>query len=1039
MLRRIVEFSLRAPGVILIASLLLAAYGLFIAQSVPLDVFPEFSPPRIVIQTEAPGLTPEEVEALVTRPVEYALNGTPELEHLYSQSIQGLSVVTLVFRESADIFRVRQLTSERLTQLAGNLPQGVHPPQMGALTSSTSLMMTLGLVSQERTPMELRTLADWVVRLRLLGVPGVARVEVFGGEVRQLQIQFHPDRLLAYHLSLEEVIAAAREATGIRGAGFIENDNQRVTLRTEGQSVTPEALGRTVLLHKNGFTVRLQDVASVVEGPEPKIGDGLVNGKPGVVLMVHSQYGANTLEVTRRVEAVLGQLKPLLAAQHVKLVPALFRPANFIEASIHNIDHALLIGGVLVIIVLFAFLANLRSAFIAFITIPLSLLAAIIVLNAMGASLNTITLGGFAIAIGVVVDDAIIGLENVWRRLRESRERRDSRSIFSIVLDATIEVRSPIVYATFIVAAVFIPVLMMSGINGRLFAPLGVAFLLAIFASLIVAVTLTPALCYLLLPRVRMVEPPYIGWLKHQHRRALDAIARHARWVIAAAAVLCVAAVVVLPFLGGEFLPEFHEGHYVIRMTLAPGSSLSASLRAGAAISEQLLKDPDILSVSQEAGRAEQGEDTEGPEYSELHVELRRHLTSSEDEVKERIRKVLAAYPGVTSSVTTFLSMRIDEILSGASGEFVVKLLGNDLGQLDTTAEKVRRIIASVPGATDVYLAAQTGSPQLTVRLRQERLEQFGFRPVDVLDAVETAYQGTTVSQVYQGNRAFDVTVLLDSASRRNPEAVGSLLVQNASGLRLPLRELADVVLGSGRYVIDHEGTLRRRQVTCDVEGRDMASFASAVRRRLAAQLALPPGVTLVVGGEAEAQAVAQRELILHSIAAAVIIVLLLSLVFQNTRNTLLVLANLPFALTGGVLAVLLSGGALSIGSLVGFISLFGISARNSILLISHYEELVSREGLVWGAETAARGATERLVPILMTALVVALGLLPIALHSGEAGKEIEGPMAIVILGGLITSTALNLLVLPALAQRFGRFERLSEPPSARANDVPAR
>ena len=1024
MLKRIVEFSLHAPGVLVALGLLLAGYGAFTAQQTPVGVFPEFSPPRIVIQTEAPGLSPKEVEALVTRPVEYALNGTPDLNTMYSQSIQGLSVVTLTFHDSANIFRVRQLTSERLAQLAGSLPQGVHVPLMGPLTSSTSLTMALGLVSNERTPMALRTFADWVVRQRLLGVPGVARVELFGGEVRQLQIQFHPDRLVAYHLSVDDVLNAARNATGIRGGGFIENGNQRVILRTHGQSITPRALGQTVLAHRDGFSVRLDDVASVVDGPAPKIGDGLVNGRPGVVVMVYSQYGTNTLAVTRGLDTALKEMSPLFAEQHIILVPGLFRPANFIEASIRNIDRSLLIGGVLVIVVLLAFLANLRSALIAFITIPLSLFAAIIVLNAIGSSLNTITLGGFAIAIGVVVDDAIIGVENVWRRLRESRERGDGRSVLSIVLAATLEVRSPVVYATFIVAVVFIPVLLMSGIDGRLFAPLAVAFLLATFASLIIAVTLTPVLCYLLLPHARMVEPAYINWVKRRHRRALEAVARHPRWAIGGTALVCVIALAILPFMGGEFLPEFHEGHYIISMTLAPGSSLAASLRVGKAISKQLLEDPDIQSVSQEAGRAEQGEDTQGPEYSELHVELRPHLRDSEEQVREHIRHVVARFPGVTFSVSSFLRMRIDEIVSGSSGDVVVKLFGNDLDKLDRAAERVRRIMASTPGASDVYLAVQAGSPEIAVTLRKKRLERFGFQPLKVLEAIETAYQGTTVGEVYRNNRSVDVTVVLDRADREDSSAVGALLVENANGLRLPLRELATVKLATGRYVIEHQATLRLRQVSCDVEGRNLSAFVADLKHKLDTQLRLPSGVTVSFGGEAAAQSTSQHELIRHSLAAAVIVVMLLSLVLQNARNILLVLANIPFALTGGVAAAVLSGGSLSIGSLVGFISLFGISARNSILLISHYEDLVSEEGLAWGLDVAIRGASERLVPILMTALVVALGLLPIALHAREAGKEIEGPMAIVILGGLITSTALNLLVLPALAVGYGRFER---------------
>jgi CzcA family heavy metal efflux pump len=871
--------------------------------------------------------------------------------------------------------------------------------------------------------MELRTFADWVVRVRLLGTPGVARVETFGGEVRQLQVQFKPERLLAYGLSVEDVLDAARNSTGVRGAGFIENDNQRLTLRTSGQAITPELLGNAVLVHRNGVSVRLKDVAAVVLGPAPRLGDGLVNGKPGVVMLVDSQYGANTLEVTDAVERALAQLQPSLAAAKVTLYPSLFRPANFIEASIANITRALAIGGVLVLAMLFLFLANLRGALIAFITIPLSLLAAIIVLEASGASLNTITLGGLAISIGVVIDDAIIGLENVWRRLRENRALTEPRSPLAVVLDATLEVRSPVVYATFIVATVFWPVLMMSGINGRLFAPLAIAFLLAIFASLVIAVTLTPALCCTLLPAADFREPAYITRLKERHRQWLAALARRPRAVIVTTTCVCVAAAATLPFFGGEFLPDFKEGHYVLRTLMAPGTSLQTSRRIGSAIAQALLKIEDIRSVSQAIGRAEQGEDTNGAEFSEWHVELKPEHRD-EDVVKEQIRATLRGFPGVAFAVTPFLGERIEEVLSGARGEVVVNLFGSDLGVLDRKAQEVRRIVAGTRGAVDVFLQSQSGSPELAITLRPDRLRQFGFQPVNVLEAVHTAYQGTTVAQTYENERVFDVSVILDPASRSDADAVGALLARNSEGLQLPLRELADIDFTSGRHVIEHEGTLRLRQVTCDVEDRDVASFVGELKRRIAAQLTLPPDVTLAYAGAAEAERQARLELLLHSLIVAVVIAVLLSLVFHDARSVLLVLANLPFALTGGVAAVVLSGGSLSVGSLVGFIALFGISMRNSILLMSHYENLVLQEGQEWNLQTAIRGAGERVVPILMTALVVALGLLPIALQAEQAGKEIEGPMAIVILGGLTTSTVLNLMVLPTLALRYARFKK---------------
>ncbi len=1027
MLKRIVDFSLRYRWVVVVLGCLLLAYGIFVIQQVKLDVFPEFAPPRIVIQTEAPGLSAEEVETLVTRPLENGLNGTPELDKIYSQSIQGLSVVNLVFKDNANIFRVRQLTGELLTEIAGDLPAGVSAPRMGPLTSSTSTTLAIGLVSKTVTPMELRTFADWTVRLRLLGVPGVARVETFGGEVRQIQVQVKPERLLAYDLTMDQVLATARKATGVRGAGFIENENQRIVVHTRGQSLTPEALGETVITYRAGAAVRLTDVADVVNGPEPKLGDAQVMGQPGVVMIAYSQYGANTLVVTKAIEAALDELKPEFAAQQITLYPALFRPANFIQASIGNINKSLLAGGGLVVVVLFFFLANLRSAFIAFTTIPLSLLAAVIVLNWRGVSLNTITLGGFAISIGVVVDDAIIGLENVWRRLRENRSHSHPRPIASVVLDATMEVRSPIVYATFIVAAVFWPVLVMSGVNGRLFAPLGVAFILATLASLIVAITLTPALCLIMLARAKVTEPGYIAWLKRQHHLALEWVSRRPRTVIGVTLVICVAAVAALPFFGGEFLPEFKEGHYVLRLMTTPGTSVPASLRIGTAITQELLKNPHIKSVSQDVGRAEQGEDTMGPEFSECQIELQSVKGEAEEKVKDEIRSTLETFPGITFAITPFLEERMEETLSGGRGEVVVNLSGSDLDALDQKAEEIRGVMEGLSGAQDVMVTAQSGVPEMSVTLRKDRLRQFGFDPVSVLDTIQTAYQGTEVGQTYENARVFDVMVILDPEDRRVPETLGALFVQNASGLRLPLRELADIKLTSGRYVINHENALRRQQVTCNVEGRDLTSFVNELKETLRSKVALPPGMSLAYSGTAEASGQARRELLFNSLIAATVIIILLSIVFTHARNMMLVLANLPFALAGGVLAALLTGGSLSIGSLVGFVSLFGISMRNSILMISHYEDLVAVEGMAWGLETAIRGATERLLPILMTALVVALGLLPIALGAEQAGKEIEGPMAIVILGGLFTSTALNLLVLPTLALRYGRFEKVAD------------
>lgn len=1025
MLRHIVQLSLRFRGIVIVLACVAIAYGLYVAGRAKLDVFPEFAPPQVVIQTEAPGLSPEEVEQLVTLPIENNINGAPDLVAIRSQSIQGLSAITATFKDGADIYRVRQTVNERLTQVAGSLPQGVKEPVMGPLTSSTSLTLIIGLTSTNRSLMELRTFADWTVRPRLLAAAGVAKVDIFGGEVRQLQIQVSPDRLIEFGLGLDDVLAAAGQSTGVRGAGFIENANQRIVLRTQGQSLSPVQLGEVTLVHNQNQTVRLKDVAKVVDAPEPKFGDALVDGERGVVMLINSQYRANTLDVTRSIESALRELAPAFAAEKIVLQPALFRPANFIEASLHNIDHSLLIGGILVVIVLFFFLLDWRTALISFTAIPLSLLVAVILLERAGISLNTLTLGGFAIAIGVVVDDAIIDVENILRRLRENRALAQPRSVFQVVLDGSLEVRSAVVYATFIVALVFLPVLSLSGVQGKLFTPLATAFILAILASLGAALTVTPALCLALLSRVKPHEEPrQVRWLKERHRHWLRKLSGHPRLIIGVALVLFLGAVAMLPFFGGEFLPDFQEGHFVLHMTAVPGTSLEESLRVGKRVSEELLNNPHIQSVSQEAGRTENGEDTFGPHESELHVQLSPSGAREDgDVIADEIRRTLGHFPGFTFEVDTPLAERIEETLSGVTAEVVINIFGDDLGVLDEKAAEVSRAVSGIKGADGVRIESQPGAPQIVIHLRPERLTQFGFRPVDILAAVETAYSGTAVAQVYDRNRVSDVVVVLEPASRNEPEKIGSLMLRNPEGLRLPLSQLADIYPVGGRYLIAHERAQRRQQVTCNVVGRDMASFVADLQEQLG-KISFPSGVYPSLGGAAMAQKAARNELLVHSAIAGIGIILLLSIVFHNTRNLLLVLANVPFALIGGVVAAFATGGSLSLGSLVGFVTLFGLTTRNSIMMISHFEHLVQKDGLTWGLETAVRGAEERLAPILMTALVTALGLLPLAVSAEQAGHEIEGPMAIVILGGLITSTILNLLVLPTLALRYGRFEK---------------
>ena len=1038
MLNAIVTFSLRFKGVVTALFCLLLGYGLYVADHAKLDVFPNFVQPQVVIQTESPGLSPEQVEQLVTRPVETAVNGLGDQESIRSESIQGLSIITVVFKEGTDVFLARQMLAEKLGELGGRLPLGVKTPKMTPLTSSTMDLLKIGLVATNLTPMQLRTFADWTLKPRLLAVPGVAKCSSFGGKVRQLQVQVKPERLMAYDLSLTDVLNAARISTGVMGAGFIETENQRVTLQTEGQSLTPELLGQVVIVGAatNGTPVRLKDVATVKEGPEPKYGDTLIMGEPGVLLTMSSQYGANTLEVTRDLEAALDEMKPVFAKQGIRLYPRLHRPATFIEVALKNIQHSLLLGGVLVAVVLFLFLGHFRTAFISVTAIPLSLLSAIVLLDKFGVTLNTITLGGLAIAIGEVVDDAIIDVENIFRRLKENQLLAAPRPAFRVVLDASLEVRTAVVYATFIVALVFLPVLTLTGLQGSFFAPLALSYILAIMASLAVALTLTPALSLLFFARgVRDTgEPRLQRWLKAIYRRVLGVVSAWPRAVITVVLLACAGAITQLPFFGAGFLPEFREGHFVLGINTAPGTSLPEMLRIGKNISTALLAHPHIATVEQQAGRAELGEDPWGPHRCEFHVDLKPIAAAEEAKMAGEIREILEGFPGIQFEVLTFLGDRIGETLSGETAPVVVSIFGDDLDVLDARARDVVRVLNGVQGAKDVQTKSPPGVPRMAIKLRTDRLVQFGFRPVEVLDAIQTAFQGSVVAQTFEGNRVSDVAVILNEPERRDPESIGGLQLRNAQGLRLPLRELATIYRTSGRHSILHEGARRRQTITCNPEGRDVTSFVADARKQIAEKVNFPAGVYAVFTGAAEAQAAATRQLLLHSAIAAVGILLLLTVVFRNWRNLLLVLANVPFALVGGVLAVWLATllgeageGGLTVGSLVGFVTLFGITMRNSIMMISHFEHLVQEEGLAWNLDTAMRGAVERLIPILMTAIVTALGLAPLAIGAGEAGREIEGPMAIVILGGLVTSTALNLLVLPVLAWKYARFSPSSQ------------
>ncbi len=1024
MLTSTVRFSLKFKGIVIALACVLLGYGLYSLENAKYDVFPEFAPAQVVIQTEAPGLSPEQVELLVTQPIENAINGTVGISSMRSGSIQGISVVKITFKSRTDIYLDRQLVAERLSEIAGQLPAGVQAPVITPLTSSTSVVMDVGLTSDSLSLMGLRTVADWTIKPALLAVAGVAKVVVFGGEVKQLQVQVKPDLLYKYGLSVNDVIDAARRATGVEGAGFIDTHNQRLTIQTEGQSLTPEKLGDAVVLQRDGADVLLKDVANVVDAPAPPIGAAQVMGKPGILLIISAQYGANTLEVTRKVDKALKELSPGLSSEGVIIHENVFRAADFIETAVRHIRTSLLLGAILVVLVLLLFLLNLRTAAISLTVIPLSLLTAVIILQSLGYSLNTMTLGGLAIAIGEVVDDAIIDVENIVRRLRENKSSATPRPAFRVVLDASIEVRSAVVYATFAVILVFVPVLTMTGLAGRLFSPLGLAYIFSILASLLFALTITPAMCLVLIGRLRAVdtEPRFTSWLKRRYGSLLSAVERHFRIVISGVVIFILVGILLIPTFTGSFLPQFREGNYIIHMVEVPGTSLTQTLSLGERVTRRLLKIPFVASVSQDAGRAQLSDDTHGTHQSEILVTLKPMTDVQARNAENVIRKALSNFTGATFSMNSFLTERINETLSGYTSAVVVNVFGNNLDTLDDKAQEIVTLLGKIRGGTDIQLQSPPGTPQLVIRLLRSRLEYWGVEPVDVMNAVQTAYQGDIVGQVYDGNEVFGVSVILDAKERHDPTDVANLLIRNSNGVYVRLDQLADIHESSGRYIILHEGARRVQTITCNVKGRGVNSFVNEARKRIASAVHLPPGTYVTFSGTAEAQARSKHDLLIHSVLAAIGIILLLSIVMRNYRNLSLVLSNLPFALVGGIFAVFITGGDMSVGSLVGFVTLFGITLRNSIMLISHYEHLVAAEGMSWSPETAIRGASERLVPILMTATVTAFGLLPLALASGTAGREIEGPMAIVILGGLVTSTALNLLVLPTLALRNGKF-----------------
>ena len=1022
MLAAIVRGSLANPRIVTALSVLIGVLGVAALLGARFDVFPDFAPPHVLVQTEAPGLDATQVEALVTRPLEGLLAGAENVTSVRSTSSQGLSAIQVLFDRSGDPYRQRQVVTERLADATGLLPQGVGAPLLSPLSSSMEYLVHFGFTSTKLSPIELRDLVQWVIKPQILAVPGVAQAQIFGGEARERQVLVDPARLAAAGFTLDDVVEATKRATALIGGGYIETATQRIVLKAEAAGVTPQALAQALVGTRVGTPVRLGDVATIADGAQPSFGDAMIGTEPGILVETSTQFGANTLEVTRALEARLDALVPALRKLGVDYHPALLRPASFIEAAIVKLRNSLLIGAVLVVTLLLVMLRDWRGALVSFSAIPLALLTTVWLLDVFGFSLNTMTLGGLVVALGVVVDDAVIDVENILRRRRNAPHDSDVTALFT---GASLEVRRPVFYATAAVAVAFAPILMMTGIQGAFFRPLSVAFLLAVALSLLVAMSATPALCVLTMGRHS--PHPEAGFLMHCKRaqvRMIEALGRRPRAVWAILIVSGIAGAILLPLLGARLLPDFRENYLIAHAGLRPGISLEETARVGRNISKALAAIPGVKSVAEQIGRAENGQDPDTPDRSEFEVQIDPQRGNSAVEIDAAIRGVFDDYPNQLVEIYSVLAERIGETLSGESAPFSISVFGADLDADDKVAAAIADALRKLPDSGNVRLVVPSRQPQLHIELKPEQLALYGLQAADVLDTVNAAFHGSVVAQLSQADRSVPVAVRVAAAGadprHSDPDQVGRLLLRGRDGAPVPLATVATLELQAERSIVNHQDGLRRQIVVATPKISNQAGYAAAARKAIEA-IDLPPGVYLRYGGEAQAQAAAARELLLHSAAAFVVIVLLLALAFGTARHVSLILLALPSTLIGGVIAVALTGGTLTLGAMVGFVALFGMAARNTILLVSHYDHLVVEEGQAWSLATALRGAEERLTPVLLTALLTALALLPVAWQAHQPGHEIEGPMAIVILGGLVSSTLVSLLLIPPLAARWLR------------------
>ncbi len=1029
MMGALIRFSIRFPGVVIGLALLIIVYGIYQIKLSPLNVFPEFSPTQVVIQTESPGFSSNLVETLVSQPIEQAIGGTIGIKQIRSQSIPGLSVVTVIFDEGTDIYLNRQSISEKLATLSSSMPSGIVPI-ITPLTSSASTVLGVGIVSDQKNEIELRGFAESVIIPQLLSVQGVADVNRFGGSIGEIQIQINPEKLIKHNIAISDVISAIEKSTGISGGGFIENNNQRIIINAEGQSKNLNDFATTPIVNNDGKIVYINQVAEVNYGKAPSISAVSIDQQVGVYLSVQGQLGSDTYKLTSELETALNKLKPLLESESIKLYPDLFKPANFIDASIKGLRFDIIVGAIMVISVLYLFLFNLKTAFISAIAIPISLLSAICVMSFYNLGLNVMVLSGLAIALGEVVDDAIIDVENIFRRLRQNKLKTKPLPIYQVVFNSSMEVRKSVVFATIIIVLVFLPLLSLSGVAGKLFGPLGIAYITSIIASLFVALTVTPALCYLMLghSNIESEDSPLISFIKKHYERTLRVIEKKSKSIIFISLILICIGVSFLPFFKTQFIPPLHEGHFIMHMTAYPGTSEKESIRIGNLVTEKLSQIEGIKSIAQWVGRSPMGADTFGTHYSEFEIELEPLDGPSQDEILDQMNEILHGenkekngFVGVNFAINTFLTERIEETISGYNASVVINIFGNDLDSIDQDAQKIAILLENIRGSKDITLQSPPGTPEVEIKIDPIKVAKYGINKIDVLNSIRSAYEGYPAAFVYEGVIKTPVVVTLNQISKDSITDIKNLPVRGADNQKYSLKDIAIITQKNGRSKILHQDGKRVQTITSNIEKRDIDSFSDELKNKLE-KLPLNPGVYYEITGSAQENAKSREELITHSTLAGTAVLLMLYIAFGSLRNLGLTILNLPFALIGGVLAALFYGGWISIGSLVGFVTLFGITLRNSIMLISHYQHLIDNENRQWNLETCIQGAKERLPSILMTALVAGLALTPIALGSNQPGKEIEGPMATIIIGGLFTSTVLNLLILPTILLNYGKF-----------------